>query len=59
MERLDRNERQREHERERERERERDHDYATEEDSYLGGSVDYNSVSRRRQQQDSRALNAI
>ncbi|XP_017788988.1 PREDICTED: voltage-dependent L-type calcium channel subunit beta-2 isoform X8 [Habropoda laboriosa] len=35
-----------------------DHDYGTEEESYVGG-VDYGSASRRRQQQDPRALNAI
>ncbi|XP_046828585.1 voltage-dependent L-type calcium channel subunit beta-2 isoform X4 [Vespa crabro] len=33
-----------------------EHDYGTEEESYV---ADYGSVSRRRQQQDSRALNAI
>ncbi|XP_076633512.1 voltage-dependent L-type calcium channel subunit beta-2-like isoform X1 [Colletes latitarsis] len=35
-----------------------EHDYGTEEESYVGG-VDYGSASRRRQQQDPRALNAI
>ncbi|XP_057331872.1 voltage-dependent L-type calcium channel subunit beta-1 isoform X3 [Microplitis mediator] len=52
-------ERELERERERERERDREHDYGTEEESYLSGGVDYGSVSRRRPQQDSRALNAI
>ncbi|XP_043682068.1 voltage-dependent L-type calcium channel subunit beta-3 isoform X5 [Vespula pensylvanica] len=33
-----------------------EHDYGTEEESYV---ADYGSASRRRQQQDSRALNAI
>ncbi|XP_076762721.1 calcium channel protein beta subunit isoform X2 [Xylocopa sonorina] len=35
-----------------------EHDYGTEEESYVGG-VDYGTASRRRQQQDPRALNAI
>ncbi|XP_076679213.1 voltage-dependent L-type calcium channel subunit beta-2-like isoform X3 [Andrena cerasifolii] len=35
-----------------------EHDYGTEEESYVGG-VDYGSASRRRQQQDPRAFNAI
>ncbi|XP_053983057.1 voltage-dependent L-type calcium channel subunit beta-1 isoform X3 [Hylaeus anthracinus] len=35
-----------------------EHDYGTEEESYVGG-VDYGNASRRRQQQDPRALNAI
>ncbi|XP_026675221.1 voltage-dependent L-type calcium channel subunit beta-1 isoform X2 [Ceratina calcarata] len=34
----------------------REHDYGTEEESYVG---DYGTASRRRQQQDPRALNAI
>ncbi|XP_043283610.1 voltage-dependent L-type calcium channel subunit beta-1 isoform X1 [Venturia canescens] len=45
--------------RERDRGDRGDQEYATEEESYLGGVGDYGSVSRRRQQQDSRALNAI
>ncbi|XP_043514735.1 voltage-dependent L-type calcium channel subunit beta-1 isoform X1 [Frieseomelitta varia] len=35
-----------------------EHDYGNEEESYVSG-VDYGSASRRRQQQDPRALNAI
>ncbi|XP_066589343.1 voltage-dependent L-type calcium channel subunit beta-3 isoform X2 [Prorops nasuta] len=44
---------------ERERGDRGDHEYGTEEESYVGGVEYGNASSRRRQQQDSRALNAI